>query len=73
MNRLKRYPNWVVLVHTKTEACSWLGTAYYFFDKEEDAQSFYEEMSKQNKAIVKRPFVLSNDLKYLNVIQRSIE
>jgi len=63
-------PAWTVVVHTKEQTSIWLGTAYYFFDIEEEASAFYQAQCDKGLGVVKRPFYLGNDVKYMNVCEQ---
>lgn len=67
MNKV-RGPRWTVLFNTKGDG-EWIGRAFAFFDKVENAEQFYQEQSRLGLVPTMRPFHRKTDLEHLNVLQ----
>jgi hypothetical protein len=67
----ERRPNWTVIVQTDPMS-NWLGTAYLFFDGEDNADDAYRNPEKyvmnSRGAIAKRPYYESTDRQHLPAI-----
>lgn len=64
-------PNWTVIVQIDPTA-NWVGTAYLFFDSEDNAQDVYDNpqnyVMNAHSVIVKRPYCEASDRQHLPAI-----